>query len=241
MPGSIRIDIVTALPALVEEPLQHSILQRAQESDVATLQVHNLREYATDKHRQVDDRPFGGGAGMVLKPEPLFRAVEAIEGAAGEADDIIYPTPDGARLDQPMANRLSMEGHLILIAGHYKGIDQRVRDLLVTREVSIGDVVLSGGELPALMLVDAVVRLVPGALGDSSSALTDAFQDGLLGAPVYTRPAEFRGHEVPSVLRSGDHQAIARWRDEKRLEKTRDRRPDLLPDTNNDSTEASSQ
>ncbi|MCS3756797.1 tRNA (guanosine(37)-N1)-methyltransferase TrmD [Salinibacter ruber] len=241
MPGSIRIDIVTALPALVEEPLQHSILQRAQESDVATLQVHNLREYATDKHRQVDDRPFGGGAGMVLKPEPLFRAVEAIEGAAGEADDIIYLTPDGARLDQPMANRLSMEGHLILIAGHYKGIDQRVRDLLVTREVSIGDVVLSGGELPALMLVDAVVRLVPGALGDSSSALTDAFQDGLLGAPVYTRPAEFRGHEVPSVLRSGDHQAIARWRDEKRLEKTRDRRPDLLPDTNNDSTEASSQ
>ena len=241
MPGSIRIDIVTALPALVEEPLQHSILQRAQESDVATLQVHNLREYATDKHRQVDDRPFGGGAGMVLKPEPLFRAVEAIEGAAGEADDIIYLTPDGARLDQPMANRLSMEGHLILIAGHYKGIDQRVRDLLVTREVSIGDVVLSGGELPALMLVDAVVRLVPGALGDSSSALTDAFQDGLLGAPVYTRPAEFRGHEVPSVLRSGDHQAIARWRDEKRLENTRDRRPDLLPDTNNDSTEASSQ
>ena len=241
MPGSIRIDIVTALPALVEEPLQHSILQRAQESDVATLQVHNLREYATDKHRQVDDRPFGGGAGMVLKPEPLFRAVEAIEGAAGEADDTIDLTPAGGRLAGSMGNRLSMEGHLILIAGHYKGIDQRVRDLLVTREVSIGDVVLSGGELPALMLVDAVVRLVPGALGDSSSALTDAFQDGLLGAPVYTRPAEFRGHEVPSVLRSGDHQAIARWRDEKRLEKTRDRRPDLLPDTNNDSTEASSQ
>ena len=239
MPGSIRIDIVTALPALVEEPLQHSILKRAQEADVATLRVHNLREYATGKHRQVDDRPYGGGGGMVLKPEPLFRAVEAIEEDAGAAEEIIYLTPDGERLDQPMANGFSMQDHLILIAGHYKGIDQRVRDALVTREVSIGDVVLSGGELPALMLVDAIVRLVPGALGDSASALTDAFQDGLLGAPVYTRPAEFRGREVPSVLRSGDHRAIARWRDEKRLEKTRDRRPDLLPDTV-DSIEASS-
>jgi tRNA (guanine37-N1)-methyltransferase len=239
MSGSIRIDIVTALPTLVEEPLQHSILGRAQEAEVATLKVHDLRDHATGRHRQVDARPYGGGGGMVLKPEPLFRAVEAIEETVGDPDDIIYLTPDGERLDQPMANGLSTQDRLVLIAGHYKGIDQRVRDALVTRELSISDVVLSGGELPALMLVDAVVRLVPGALGNSSSALTDAFQDGLLGAPVYTRPSEFRGREVPAVLRSGDHQAIARWRDEKRLEKTRDRRPDLLSDST-DSTGASS-
>ncbi len=230
MAGKMRIDIVTALPKLVESPLRHSILKRAQEADVVTLEVHDLRDFAPDKHRQIDDYPFGGGAGMVLKPEPLFRAVEAIEETEGAADEVIYLTPDGERLDQSMANRLSMYDHLILIAGHYKGIDQRVRDALVTRELSIGDVVLSGGELPALVLVDAVVRLVPGALGDSSSALTDSFQDGLLDAPVYTRPADFRGRQVPEVLRSGDHQRIARWRDEKRLEKTRTRRPDLLPE-----------
>ena len=231
MPRTMRIDIVTALPKLVEGPLQHSILKRAQESDVVTLQVHDLRDFASGKHRQIDDRPYGGGAGMVLKPEPLFRAVEAIEEDQGAADEVIYLTPEGERFDQSMANRLSMQGHLILIAGHYEGIDQRVRDALVTRELSIGDVVLSGGELPALVVVDAVVRLLPGALGDSSSALTDSFQDGLLGAPVYTRPAEFRGHRVPDVLRSGDHQRIARWRDEQRIEKTRTRRPDLLADS----------
>lgn len=235
MPGEIRIDIVTALPKLVEAPLRHSILQRAQEADVVTLDVHDLRAFAPDKHRQIDDYPYGGGGGMVLKPEPLFQAVEKIEDEAGKADEIIYLTPDGERLDQSAANRLSMHEHLILIAGHYKGIDQRVRDALVTREVSIGDLVLSGGELPALVLVDAVVRLIPGALGDSSSALTDAFQDGLLGAPVYTRPAEYRGRQVPEVLRSGDHQRIAQWRDEKRLEKTLERRPDLLPDSSDHS------
>ncbi|MFB6098820.1 MAG: tRNA (guanosine(37)-N1)-methyltransferase TrmD, partial [Salinibacter sp.] len=191
-------------------------------------------DYATDKHRQIDDRPYGGGAGMVLKPEPLFRAVESIEAAEGEADEVIYLTPDGEPLDQSMANRLSMEEHLILIAGRYKGVDQRVRDALVTRELSIADVVLSGGELPALLLVDAVVRLLPGALGDSSSALTDSFQDGLLDAPVYTRPPEFRGRTVPEVLRSGDHNRIARWRDEKRIEKTRKRRPDLLAKSSDD-------
>jgi tRNA (guanine37-N1)-methyltransferase len=234
----LRIDILTALPELVEAPLRHSILKRAQEADVVTLEVHDLRAFATDKHCQIDDHPFGGGAGMVLKPEPLFRAVEAIEDQEGEADDVIFLTPDGERLDQPMANRLSTRQHLIVIAGRYKGIDQRVRDALVTRELSIGDVVLTGGELPALLLVDAVVRLVPGALGDSSSALTDSFQDGLLGAPVYTRPADFRGRTVPEVLRSGDHQRIAEWRDEKRIEKTRERRPDLLsqdPEDNDDS------
>ncbi|PSQ99453.1 MAG: tRNA (guanosine(37)-N1)-methyltransferase TrmD [Bacteroidetes bacterium SW_7_64_58] len=234
----LRIDILTALPELVEAPLRHSILKRAQEADVVTLEVHDLRAFATDKHCQIDDHPFGGGAGMVLKPEPLFRAVEAIEDQEGEADDVIFLTPDGERLDQPMANRLSTRQHLIVIAGRYKGIDQRVRNALVTRELSIGDVVLTGGELPALLLVDAVVRLVPGALGDSSSALTDSFQDGLLGAPVYTRPADFRGRTVPEVLRSGDHQRIAEWRDEKRIEKTRERRPDLLsqdPEDNDDS------
>ena len=234
----LRIDILTALPELVEAPLRHSILKRAQEADVVTLEVHDLRAFATDKHRQIDDYPFGGGAGMVLKPEPLFRAVEAIEDQEGQADDVVFLTPDGERLDQSMSNLLSSRQHLIVIAGRYKGIDQRVRDALVTRELSIGDVVLTGGELPALLLVDAVVRLVPGALGDSSSALTDSFQDGLLGAPVYTRPADFRGRTVPEVLRSGDHQRIAEWRDEKRIEKTRERRPDLLsqdPEDNDDS------
>jgi tRNA (guanine37-N1)-methyltransferase len=240
MSRTLRIDILTALPELVDAPLRHSILQRAQERDAVTLHVHDLRAFASGKHRQIDDRPFGGGAGMVLKPEPLFRAVEALREAHGAPDDVIYLTPDGERLTQPMANRLSMHDHLILIAGHYKGIDQRVRDALVTRELSIADVVLSGGELPALLLVDAVARLVPGALGDSSSALTDSFQDGLLDAPVYTRPAEFRGRRVPEVLRSGDHQRIAAWRDEQRIEKTRTRRPDLLsspPDASDASDE----
>lgn len=226
----MRIDLITALPGLVDGPLRHSIVHRAQERGAVTIEVHDLREYAQDKHRQIDDYPFGGGAGMVLKPEPLFRAVETIENAHGEADEVIFLTPDGQQLEQSMVNRLSLEGHLVLIAGHYKGIDQRVRDDLVTCELSIGDFVLSGGELPALVLVDAIVRLLPGVLGDASSALTDSFQDGLLDAPVYTRPAEFRGKSVPDVLRSGDHQRIDAWRDEKRLEKTRSRRPDLLPD-----------
>lgn len=224
----MRIDLITALPGLVDEPLRHSIVQRAQDADAVEICVHDLREYGAGKHRQIDDYPFGGGAGMVLKPEPLFRAVEDIEDECGEPDEVIYLTPDGERLDQPMVNRLSMTEHLVLIAGHYKGIDQRVRDVLVTRELSIGDFVLSGGELPALVLIDAIVRLLPGVLGDASSALTDSFQDGLLDAPVYTRPAEYRGLSVPDVLRSGDHKRVEQWRDEKRLEKTRERRPDLL-------------
>jgi len=237
----MRIDIIAALPDIVEGPLQQSIVRRAQEAGAVEIEVHDLRAFAADKHRQIDDYPFGGGAGMVLKPEPLFRAVEAIREAHGEPDEVIYLTPDGEPFDQPMANRLSMDEHLVLIAGHYKGIDQRVRNALVTTEISIGDYVLSGGELPALVLVDAVVRLLPGVLGDASSALTDSFQDDLLDAPVYTRPAEFRGMDVPEVLRSGDHARIEAWRDEKRLEKTRDRRPDLLPDLPPDDAEASSE
>ncbi len=224
----MRIDLITALPDLVASPLEQSILQRAAEKELVDITVHDLREHATDKHRQIDDYPFGGGAGMVLKPEPLFACVEAIEAGAGPADEVIYLTPDGEVLDQLMVNRLSMNEHLILIAGHYKGIDQRVRDALVTLEISIGDFVLSGGELPALVLVDAVVRVLPGVLGDASSALTDSFQDGLLDAPVYTRPAEYRGRKVPPVLRSGNHQRIDAWRDEQRLKKTKARRPDLL-------------
>lgn len=225
----MRIDLITALPDIVSGPLQQSILQRAAQKGIVDIRVHDLRDYATDKHRQIDDYPFGGGAGMVLKPEPLFRCIEAIQAAIdAPPDEVIFLTPDGQQLDQPMANQLSTKEHLVLIAGHYKGIDQRVRDVLVTMEVSIGDFVLSGGELPALVLVDAVVRLIPGVLGDASSALTDSFQDGLLDAPVYTRPAEYRGLQVPAVLRSGNHQRIDAWRDEQRIEKTKARRPDLL-------------
>ncbi|MFN3597908.1 MAG: tRNA (guanosine(37)-N1)-methyltransferase TrmD [Rubricoccaceae bacterium] len=228
----MRIDLVTALPGLVESPLAHSILKRAQDKGLVHIHVHDLRAYAPGKHRQIDDLPFGGRGGMVLKPEPLFACVEALvaaRAAEGVAyDDVIYLTPDGETLSQPLANQLSLAGNLLLIAGHYKGIDQRVRDALVTREISIGDYVLSGGELPALVLIDALVRLVPGVIGDAASALSDSFQDGLLDAPAYTRPAVFRGMAVPDVLRSGDHEAILAWRERARLEKTRARRPDLL-------------
>ena len=224
----MRIDILTALPGLVEGPLQHSIVHRAQEKGAVDITVHDLRDHSTGRHRQIDDYPFGGGAGMVLKPEPIFRCLDAIEASHGTPDEVIFLTPDGETLAQPAVNRLSMHTHLVLLAGHYKGVDQRVRDVCVTREISIGDYVLSGGELPALVLTDAIVRLLPGVLGDASSALTDSFQDDLLDAPVYTRPASFRNCDVPDVLLSGDHQRIANWRDEQRLRKTRARRPDLL-------------
>lgn len=230
----MRIDIVTALPGIVEGPLQHSIIQRATKASLVDIRVHGIRPFATDKHRQIDDYPYGGGAGMVLKPEPIFSCVEEIQREARdeghEVDEIIFLTPDGDTFDQGIANELSLKKHVILLAGHYKGIDQRVRDALVTREISIGDYVLSGGELPALVLVDALVRLVPGVLGDAASALSDSFQDNLLGAPVYTRPAVYRDMEVPSVLLSGDHAAIEAWREQEREEKTRTRRPDLLDD-----------
>ncbi len=225
---------MTALPEIVRGPLQHSILRRAAQKGLIDIQVHDIRDYATDKHRQIDDYPYGGGAGMVLKPEPIFACIEALQQQAAEAgqaiDDVIFLTPDGEVLHQKLANELSLKKHLVLLAGHYKGVDQRVRDALVTREISIGDYVLSGGELPALVLVDAVARLLPGVLGDATSALSDSFQDDLLDAPVYTRPAAFRGAGVPDVLRSGDHRRIAAWREEQRLAKTRERRPDLLDD-----------
>jgi tRNA (guanine37-N1)-methyltransferase len=225
----MRIDLVTVLPELVRSPLEHSILRRAQEKGLVEVHVHDLRRWGLGRYRQVDDEPYGGGGGMVLRPEPLFACVEALTEQLGRPyDEVIYLTPDGERLDQPMANALSLKGHLLLIAGHYKGVDQRVRDALVTREVSIGDYVLSGGELPALVLVDAVARLLPGVLGDAGSALSDSFQDGLLDAPAYTRPPVFREMEAPAVLRSGDHAAVLAWREAQRLEKTRRRRPDLL-------------
>ena len=224
----MRIDILTALPDLVAGPLQHSILQRAQENALVDIRVHDIRDYAAGKHQQIDDYPYGGGGGMVLKPEPLFRCIEAVTEEGEAVDEVIYLSPEGERLRQAGVNKLSMNKRLVLLAGHYKGVDQRVRDQLITREISIGDYVLSGGELPALVLVDAVVRVIPGVLGDAASALSDSFQDDMLGAPVYTRPATFRGMEVPSVLRSGDHRRIADWREEVRREKTKKRRPDLL-------------
>lgn len=225
----MRIDLITALPDLCVSPLQQSIVQRAQDKGLVDIRVHDLRKFATGKHLKVDDYPFGGGAGMVLKPEPLFDCIQSLLDDDGAAvDEVIFLTPDGDTLDQPMANRLSLSGRIILVAGHYKGIDQRVRDQLITREISIGDYVLSGGELPAMVLVDSLVRLIPGVLGDAGSALSDSFQDGLLDAPVYTRPADYRGMTVPEVLLSGDHGKVAEWRERQKLEKTRLRRPDLL-------------
>ena len=230
----MRIDILTALPEIVQGPLQHSILRRAARKGLVDIRVHDIRDYATGKHRQIDDYPYGGGAGMVLKPEPIFACVEALRqeaaGAGSRIDDVIFLTPDGDVFHQRLANELSLKKRLVLLAGHYKGVDQRVRDALVTREISIGDYVLSGGELPALVLVDAVVRLLPGVLGDATSALSDSFQDDLLDAPVYTRPAQFRQAGVPEVLLSGDHRRIAAWREEQRQQKTKERRPDLLND-----------
>lgn len=230
----MRIDILTVLPGIVEGPLQHSILSRAQKKGLLDVHVHDLRDFSVGKHRMVDDYPYGGGAGMVMKPEPIFDCLDALRAEADAdpsipaIDEVIYLTPDGEVLGQALANALSLRERLVLLAGHYKGIDQRVRDGLVTRDISVGDYVLSGGELPALILTDAIARLLPGVLGDAESALTDAFQDDLLDAPLYTRPASYRGQDVPAVLLSGDHVAVEAWRAEKQLAKTQARRPDLL-------------
>jgi tRNA (guanine37-N1)-methyltransferase len=223
----MRIDIVTGLPKLLESPLQESIIRRSQDKGKVQILVHDLREFTHDKHKTIDDTPYGGGAGMVLKPEPVFECAEALQ-AQRAYDEIILLTADGEKFDQRIANDLSLKENLMFICGHYKGIDERVRDVLVTRELSIGDFVLTGGELAAAVVVDAVVRLVPGVLNDSESALSDSFQDGLLGAPQYTRPPEYRGMRVPDVLLSGDHADIEEWRQRQRTERTQARRSDLL-------------
>lgn len=225
----MHISIITALPELLDSPFRHSILKRAQTKGLLTVEVVDLREYGIGPHRQLDDYQYGGNAGMVMMAEPLANAIEALN-QKRKYDEIIFLTPDGSRFDQYVANMLSMKENLLLICGHYKGIDERIRQLYVTREISIGDYVLSGGELAAAVLVDAIGRLIPGVLSDGTSALEDSFQDGMLAPPVYTRPDEFRGLKVPDVLLSGDHKAIAKWRDDQALERTQKRRPDLLDD-----------
>ena len=221
----MRIDIITGLPKLLESPLQESILKRAQEKEIIEIFVHDLRAYAHDKHHTIDDTPYGGGAGMVLKPEPFFECVDELK-AQRPYNDIIFLSADGEVLTQKIATELSLKNNLMLLCGHYKGVDQRVREKLATREISIGDYVLTGGELAAAVVVDAVVRLIPGVLNDGESALTDSFQDGLLGCQQFTRPADFRGLTVPDVLLSGDHQKIDRWRQEQREQRTKHLRGD---------------
>jgi tRNA (guanine37-N1)-methyltransferase len=223
----MRIDIITCLPRLLDSFFGQSILKRAQEKGLVEVQVHDLRDYTLYKHRQVDDYAFGGGAGMVLMIEPIARCMDALKEQRAY-EEIIYMTPDGENFSQKMANQLSLKGNLIILCGHYKGVDQRVRDRYVTREISIGDYVLSGGELAAAVVSDSIIRLIPGVLSDETSALTDSFQDDLLAPPVYTRPADFEGLKVPDVLLSGHEANIEQWRHEQALERTRQRRPDLL-------------
>lgn len=223
----MRIDIITVLPELLHSPFQHSIMKRAQDKGLLNINLIDLRAYGQGKHRQVDDYQFGGGAGMVMMVEPLARCIEELQ-AERTYDEIIYLTPDGQRLEQGICNRLSLQQNLLLICGHYKGIDERIREHYVTMEISIGDYVLSGGELAAAVLVDAIGRLLPGVLNDETSALFDSFQDQLLAPPVYTRPAEFRNWRVPDVLLSGHSARIEEWRYEQALRRTRERRPDLL-------------
>lgn len=223
----MRIDIITVLPELLQSPLNYSILRRAQDKKLVEIVVHNLGDYSLDKHRRVDDYPFGGEAGMVMQIEPVDRAITQLK-SERNYDEVIFTTPDGERFDQPMANRLSMAGNLIILCGHYKGIDYRIREHFVTKEVTIGDYVLTGGELAAAIMCDAIVRLIPGAIGDEQSALSDSFQDNLLAPPVYTRPAEYKGWRVPDVLLSGHQRKIDEWKHEQSLERTRRLRPDLL-------------
>lgn len=223
----MRIDIISAVPKLLESPLSESIVKRAREKGVIEIVVHDLREYGLGNYHQIDDEPFGGSAGMVLKPEPLFALFRKLT-EERDYDDRIFMTPDGERLSQPMANMLSMKQNLLVLCGHYKGVDERVRERWITKEISIGDFVLTGGELPACVMIDAIVRLIPGVLHDAESALMDSFQNGLLEGPVYTRPAEFEGMKVPEILLSGDHKKIDAYRYEEALRRTEERRPDLL-------------
>lgn len=224
---TIHIDILTVVPELLEGPFAGSIVKRASDKGLVQIQVHNIRDWSTDKHKRTDDVPFGGAAGMVMTIQPIHDAIQALRAQRTYAE-VIYLTPDGETLTQSHVNSLSISGNLILLCGHYKGIDQRIRDHLITREISIGDYVLSGGELAAAVLTDAIVRLIPGAIGDEMSALSDSFQDGLLAPPVYTRPAEYQGWKVPEVLRSGDHALIATWEHDEAVKRTQERRPDLF-------------
>ena len=224
---TIRIDIITAFTDMLESVINTSIIRIAREKGIVNIVLHNLHDYADNKFHHIDDSPFGGGAGMLIKCQPVFACIEKLK-SEREYDEIIFMAADGKTLNQSIANKLSLKQNLIILAGHYKGIDQRIREELITLEISIGDYVLSGGELPALVLTDALVRLIPGVLGDSESALEDSFMDGLLEPPFYTKPADFRGMKVPEVLLGGNHKEIQKWKMEQSLEKTKQRRPDLL-------------
>ena len=223
----MRIDIITVLPNLLESPLNTSILKRAQNKGLVEVNLHNLRDYSTNKQKSIDDTPFGGGAGMVMQIQPIADCIEKLQ-SERDYDEIIYMTPDGETMKQRMINTLSLKGNIIILAGHYKGVDERIRELFITKEISIGDFVLTGGELPAAILCDAIIRLIPGVINDETSALTDSFQDGLLAPPVYTRPEDYKGLKVPKILLGGNHKEIDKWREEKAIERTKERRPDLL-------------
>lgn len=223
----MRIDIITVLPEILEGFINESIIARARKKGLVEIHLHNLRDYTSDKWRRVDDYPYGGFAGMVMQCEPIDRCISALK-AEREYDDVIYVSPDGEQFDQRMANEMSMQGSFIILCGHYKGIDQRVRDHLITREISVGDFVLTGGELPAAVITDAIVRLIPGAISDDQSALSDCFQDDLLAAPIYTRPANYKGWTVPEILLSGNEAKIKQWEMDQAIERTQRLRPDLL-------------
>ena len=225
----MRIDIITVLPELLRSPFEASILKRAIDKGLVSVYTHNLREYASNSYKQVDDYQFGGGAGMVLMIEPIDKCISKLKGER-DYDEVIYMTPDGETFHQGIANELSLKGNIIILCGHYKGVDQRVRDHFITREISVGDFVLSGGELAAAVLCDAVIRLIPGVLGNETSALTDSFQDDLLAPPIYTRPADYKGWKVPDVLLSGHTSNIEAWREEQAIKNTEKKRPDLLED-----------
>lgn len=226
----MRIDVVTGFPKLMQSPLNESIIKRAQAKGLVEITLHDLRDFTTDKHKTIDDSPYGGGAGMILKCGPVFACIESLQDKH-QYDDVIYLSADGERLTQKLANELSLKKNLLMLCGHYKGIDERIRKQFITREVSIGDYVLTGGELPALVLIDSVVRLIPGVIGDGESLLSDSFQQDLLDGPQYTRPEEFRGMKVPDVLLSGNHKEIEAWRAEQQVLRTRERRHDLLDRT----------
>ncbi len=225
----MRIDIITVLPELLKSPFEASILKRAIDAGLVSVYFHNLRDFTSDSYKSIDDTQFGGGAGMVMMIEPIDKCISKLK-SERDYDDVIYMTPDGETLNQGIANQLSMKGNLILLCGHYKGVDQRVRDQFITKEISIGDYVLSGGELGAAVLCDTIIRLIPGVLGNETSALTDSFQDGLLAPPIYTKPRDYKGWKVPELLVSGNFPKIEKWREEQALERTKKRRPDLLED-----------